>query len=150
MLVCSEVLTFVAQIVFHGLFQGDSLTPIRATQNTRRALIAGQQSLSGGTPCSPLEWHRFRCRNHDCCNNKLPRCNQAFACVAPVLDHGGECGTSWEHGSEISDLAPCHLPLKEGLFPIPNYLRSLENCQRSQPHLCASSDCSLDLIKHAR
>ena len=97
--------------VFHDLHKGDLLTPIRATDNTRRVLIAGGQSLPGGRlPCFPLELPRFRCRNPDCCKNKLPRCNQAFACVVQVRDHEWGCGTSWGRGSEMSDLAPtCRL-----------------------------------------
>ena len=119
--------------------KSDLLTPIRATQNTRRVLIAGQQSLLGRMRCFPLEWRHFRCRNPDCCNNKPPRCNQVFACVGQVRDHGGGCGTSWEHGSEILDLAPCRI------FPNYPHWRTVNNL-----NLTFCSECSLYLRKHAR
>ena len=97
----------LSKTVFHGLHKGDLLTPIRATENTRRVLIAGRWKRLSRMPCSRLESPRFRCRNHDCCNNTLPRCNQAFACGVQVQGHGEGCDTSWERGSEMFQaLAP--------------------------------------------
>ena len=73
--------------------------PIRATQNTRR--IAGRKKLKKSVqPCFPRVWRRSRCRNRDCCNNRLPRCSQAFACEVQGRDHGWPYDTSWVRGSE--------------------------------------------------
>ena len=84
---------------FHGLQNSGSLTPIRATQNTRR--IAGRKNLKKSVqPCFPLVLRRSRCRNRDCCNSTQLHCSQAFACAVQGQDHGWPYDTSWVRGSE--------------------------------------------------
>ena len=84
---------------FHGLQNSGSLTPIRATQNTRR--IAGRKNLKKSVqPCFPLVLRRSRCRNRDCCNSRQLRCSQAFAYAVQGQDHGWPYDTSWVRGSE--------------------------------------------------
>ena len=96
---CKKLLVLFACPDFHGLQNSGSLTPIRATQNTRR--IAGRKNLKKSVqPCFPRVWRRSRCRNRDCCNSTQLHCSQAFACAVQGQDHGWPYDTSWVRGSE--------------------------------------------------